>query len=229
MAKVILITGASSGIGAHCARAAVKAGHKVALAARSAEKLRGIAEELGTDHAFAIECDVTSPGSQEAMFVAVAAHFVRIDVVFANAGLGAIATGTEHGDIENFREMVMVNNFAVAVTSKLAIPHLRRSTGHLVVIGSQAGHVALAGSVYSATKWFIRGYAKNLANELVPHGVRVTSIDPGMVDTPFFEEAKPGALRVDDISTAFLYAIEAPTHARIAEIEINPMVGAHDA
>lgn len=227
MGKVILITGASSGIGAHCARAAVGSGHKVALAARSKSKLDSLVDELGPSSAFAVECDVTSPSSQEAMVEAAVGHFGRLDVAFANAGLGATATGTEHGNIENFKEMILVNNFGVTLTCKFAIPHLRKSKGHLVLIGSQAGHVALSGSVYSATKWFIRGYAKNLSNELTPHGVRVTSIDPGMVDTPFFDEEKPNALRPDDISNAFLYAIEAPSHARIAEIEINPMVGAH--
>lgn len=227
MTKHILITGASSGIGETCARRAVAAGHKVALAARSLAKLSSLEEELGAENAIAIECDVIDPDAQEAMFETAVAKFGSIDVVFANAGLGATATGTEKGDINNFREMVMVNNFAVSVTSKFAIPHLKKSKGHLVLIGSQAGHVALNGSVYSATKWFIRGYAKNLSNELVQHGVRVTSIDPGMVETPFFDNPQPQALRPDDIANAFLYAIEAPSHARIATIEVNPMIGAH--
>ena len=229
MSKIILITGASSGIGAQCAKAAVANGHKVALAARSVERLDNLAAKLGEENAHPIECDVTDPSSQEQMFASAIERFGKLDVVFANAGLGASATGTERGDIDNFKEMILVNNFAVTVTSKLAIPHLKESRGHLVLIGSQAGHVALAGSVYSATKWFIKGYAKNLANELVPHGVRVTSIDPGMVETPFFDSPQPQALRPEDISNAFLYAIEAPEYARIAEIEINPMVGAHNA
>ncbi len=229
VAKTILITGGSSGIGAACARAAVQSGHRVALAARSTRKLQTLTEELGEGNAIPIECDVTDPQAQQAMFDRVREAFGTLDVVFANAGLGATATGTEHGDIDNFREMILVNNFAVTLTCKFAIPLLRQSKGHLVLTGSQAGHVALAGSVYSATKWFIRGYAKNLANELVPHGVRVTSIDPGMVETPFFDSPQPQALRPEDIARTFLYAIEAPAHARIAEIEINPMVGAHNA
>ena len=227
MSKRILITGGSSGIGAACARAAVESGHRVVLAARSIDKLNSLVDELGADNALAVQCDVTRPDQQEAMFVRALEQLGGLDVVFANAGLGASAIGTEKGDIDNFREMVLVNNFGVAVTCKLAIPHLKTSGGHLVLVGSQAGHVALAGSVYSATKWFIRGYAKNLSNELVEHGVRVTSIDPGMVDTPFFDEEKPDALRPEDIGRAFLYAVELPSHARIAEIEIYPMVGAH--
>lgn len=229
MSKNILITGGSSGIGAVCARRAVAAGHRVALAARRRDKLTALVEEFGPDNAVAIECDVTDPDAQAALFEAAVAAFGSLDVVFANAGLGASAVGTEQGDIDNFREMILVNNFAVTVTCKLAIPHLRRSRGQLILTGSQAGHVALAGSVYSATKWFIRGYAKNLSNELNPHGVRVTSIDPGMVETPFFDSPKPDALRPDDIADAFLYAVHAPAHARIAEIEINPVIGAHPA
>ncbi len=227
MTKIILITGASSGIGAACARAAANAGHKLILAARSIDKLQSLAAELGTDNALAVECDVTDPQSQQAMFTEGARHFGGIDVVFANAGIGAKAKGTEQGDIENFRQLVMVNNFGVTVTCHYAIPYLKASRGHLVLTGSQAGHRALTGSVYSATKWFIRGYAKNLANELSEHSVRVTSIDPGMVDTPFFDSEKPHALRPEDIGRAFLYAIEQPAHVRIADLEIYPMLDGH--
>ena len=229
MSKSILITGGSSGIGAACAKAAVAAGHRVALAARSLDKLQALTEELGSDNAIAIECDVTDPAAQEQMFQRTLEAFGHLDAVFANAGLGASAVGTENGDLENFREMILVNNFAVTVTCKFAIPHLKKSKGNLVLIGSQAGHVALSGSVYSATKWFIRGYVKNLSNELGPHGIRVSSIDPGMVETPFFDSPQPNALRPEDIARAFLYIIELPPHARIAEIEMNPMVGAHPA
>ncbi|MDJ0653569.1 MAG: SDR family oxidoreductase [Xanthomonadales bacterium] len=229
MPKNILITGGSSGIGAACAQAAVSAGHKVALAARSSEKLQALAGQLGSDSAIAINCDVTDPQQQAEMFDRAVDVLGGLDVVFANAGLGASAVGTENGDIDNFQQMIMVNNFAVTVTCKYAIPHLKKSRGNLVLIGSQAGHVALSGSVYSATKWFIRGYAKNLTNELAPHGIRVTSIDPGMVETPFFDSPQPQALRTDDIAQAFMYIVKLPVHARIAEIEINPMVGAHPA
>lgn len=229
MQKTILITGASSGIGAACASAAVEAGHRVVLVARSAAKLQALAQDLGSEKAAVFECDVTDPAQQEQVFRAAGEVFGGLDVVFANAGLGATAVGTENGDIDNFREMILVNNFAVTLTCKFAIPYLKQSRGNLILIGSQAGHVALSGSVYSATKWFIRGYAKNLSNELGPYGIRVTSIDPGMVETPFFSQPQPQALRVEDITRAFLYIVELPPHARIAEIEINPMEGAHPA
>lgn len=222
MSKIILITGASSGIGAASARHAAEAGHKVVLAARSAGKLDELVGELGDDNALAVTCDVTDVAQQEAMFAAATGRFGRLDVVFANAGLGATAMGTEEGDIDNFREMVLVNNFAVAVTAKLAIPHLKAARGHLVFVGSRAGHATLPGSVYGATKWFIRGYAENVAAELSGTGARVTNINPGMVDTPFFDEPKPAALRPDDIARAFLYAIEQPDHVMIPSLQIYP-------
>ncbi|MEM8756094.1 MAG: SDR family oxidoreductase [Pseudomonadota bacterium] len=222
MSKIILITGGSSGIGEACARHAVAAGHKVALAARSADKLEALVEDLGAENAMAIPCDVTDADAQKAMFDAAIDRFGRLDVVFANAGLGASARGTEAGDVESFREMVMVNAFGVAVTAKYAIPHLRETKGHLVLVGSLAGHSTLWGSVYGATKWFIRGYADNLGAELGDAGGRVTCINPGMTDTPFFDEAKPDALRPDDVARAFIYAIEQPEHVRVPSIQIYP-------
>ena len=225
--RTVLITGASSGIGETCARHAAEDGCNLVLAARSVDKLDALVTELGANRAIAIECDVTDPDAQKVMFDRAIDRFGALDVVFANAGLGASAKGTEHGDIDNFRELVMVNNFAVTVTCKLAIPHLKKTKGHLLMMGSQAGHRALSGSVYSATKWFIRGYAKNLANELDQQGVRVTSIDPGMVDTPFFDSEKPEALRPDDIGKAFMYAINLPPNARMACIELYPVLDGH--
>lgn len=222
MSKVILITGGSSGIGEICARFAVDAGHKVALAARSTDKLDALVEDLGSDNAIALTCDVTDPAQQEAMFNDTLAHYGRLDVVFANAGLGASARGTEAGDVEQFRQMIMVNNFAVAVTAKFAMPHLKASKGHLVLVGSLAGHSTVWGSVYSATKWFIRGYADNLGAELGDAGGRVTCINPGMVDTPFFSEPKPHALRPEDIAKTFMYAIEQPENVLVPSIQIYP-------
>jgi NADP-dependent 3-hydroxy acid dehydrogenase YdfG len=222
MTKVILITGASSGIGAACAHSAIDAGHTVVLAARSEQKLKDLVAELGENAAYAITCDVTDPAAQAAMFKQANDKFGRIDVVFANAGVGATAMGTENGDIDNFREMILINNLGVAITAKLAIPYLKASKGQLLVTGSRAGNVVLNGSVYGATKWFIRGYVKNLAAELSGTGVRVSNIEPGMVDTPFFDEGKPDALRAEDIANAFLYVISQPDHVLVADIQVYP-------
>lgn len=223
MSKTILITGASSGIGEACARHAVEDGHRVALAARSRDKLASLADELGAENALAIGCDVTDFSEQRSMFEQTVEKFGSLDVVYANAGLGASAKGTENGDPENFRQMIDVNVLAVTLTAKLAIPHLKKSKGHFLVTGSRAGHVILDGSVYGATKWFVKGYAKNLAAELAGTGVRVTSLDPGMVDTPFFNEEKPDALRPDDIARAFIYAISQPETVHVANVQVYPV------
>ncbi|SDY00311.1 SDR family oxidoreductase, partial [Allgaiera indica] len=176
MSKVILITGASSGIGESCARHAVAAGHKVALAARSEAKLEALVKDLGEGNALALPTDVTDPASQEAMVARAVEHFGRLDVVVANAGVGASARGTEAGSAENFREMIEVNCLAVTYTAKFTLPHLRASKGHMVLMGSKASQGAMWGSVYSATKWFIRGYADNLGLELGEAGGRVTCL-----------------------------------------------------
>ena len=223
MARVILITGASSGIGAATARAAVAEGFEVALLARSEDKLTALAEDLGTAAALAIPCDVTDPEALANAFKAAEEQFGQIDAVFANAGLGATASGTEAGDIDNFRTMIDVNIFALTVTAKLAIPYLKATKGHLLLTGSRAAHATLPGSVYGATKWFVHGYAQNLAAELMDSGVRVTNINPGMVDTPFFDEAKPDALRPEDVARAVMFALGQPEHVSVPSIQIYPM------
>ena len=222
MTKVILITGASSGIGEICARYAVKAGHKVALVARSTDKLDALVEEFGADSAHAFTCDVTQADQQEQMVADAVDRFERLDVVMANAGLGASAKGTEAGDPANFETMIAVNCLGVTLTAKYTLPHLRASKGHMVLVGSLAAQRTVWGSVYSATKWFIRGYADNLGEELGDAGGRVTCLHPGMTDTPFFDDAKPDALRPDDIARAFMFAIDQPDHVRVPHLPVYP-------
>ena len=213
----ILITGASSGIGAACARRAAEAGHEVVLAARTKSKLDALVSELG-EKATAHECDVTDYTAQERLFETAG----EVDVVFANAGVGASARGTEEGSPESFKAMILTNTLALTYTAKLAIPVLRRTKGHFVVTGSRAGTANLYGSVYGATKWFVQGYAQNLATELAGTRVRVTNIQPGMVDTPFFDTPKPDALTDDDLARAFMFAISQPESVSVQGMLIVP-------
>ena len=219
--KSVLITGGSSGIGEACARAAIAAGHRVALTARTQSALKQLVDELG-ERAIAVPCDVTKWAAQEKMFAAVEDAFERIDVVFANAGVGSSSSGTEAGDPRDFQRMVMTNVLGLTYTAKLAIPYLKRSRGHLVVTGSQAGVNVIRGSVYGATKWFVNGYARNLAAELDGTRVRVTNLQPGMVDTPFFDSPKPQALRPRDIAKAFMFVIGQPENVDISSLLIRP-------
>lgn len=222
--KVFLITGASTGIGAETARKAVEAGYKVALAARSVGKLAALVDELGgKDTALAIACDVTSVDDQKRMVSETLAHFGSIDVVFANAGIGATEAGTEHGDTGNWRDMILTNVFGLVVTAKVTLPALKKSRGHILLTGSRAGRATLKGSIYGATKWAVTGFGQNLREEVAGTGIRVTLIEPGMVDTPFFDEPKPHALKVEDVANAVLYAVSQPPHVDVAEVLVTPV------
>lgn len=217
-----LITGASTGIGAATARMAAEAGYDLVLAARSRDKLDGLVEEIGSDKAMAVGCDVSSLEEQQAMVDAALQRFGRIDVVFANAGIGSTGAGVEHGDPENWRDMLMTNVYGCAVTAKVCLPELRRTEGHILLTGSRAGRMPISGSIYGATKWAVTGLGYNLREELSGTGVRMTLIEPGMVDTPFFDEAKPHALKSEDVARAVVYAVSQPAHVDVSEIMVLP-------
>ena len=220
---VFLITGASSGIGAETARHAVAAGYRVALAARSVDKLSELAASLGgPDRALVVRCDVTEWDDQEAMVAAVQDAFGRLDVVFANAGFGA-PRGFQNSSVEHWRSMVLTNVYGAALTIRAAMPALKASRGHLLLTGSVAGRRALPGSLYSATKWAVTAMGESARQEFDGTGVRVTLIEPGMVDTPFFDNRPTGALEPADIARAVMYAVSQPTHVDVNEILVRPV------
>lgn len=220
--KTFLITGASTGIGAATARLAVDAGYRVALAARSRDKLDALVGELGDGKAVAIAADVTDLAQQEAMVETTLEAFGRIDIAFANAGLGSTAPGIEGGDPENWREMILTNIYGCALTARVCLPEIRRNKGHIILTGSRAGRRHISGSVYGATKWAVTGLAFNIQEELAGSGARMTLLEPGMVDTPFFDSPKPQALKADDVARAVLYAVAQPPHVDVSEIMIQP-------
>ncbi len=216
----MLITGASSGIGAATARAAAGAGWRVVLAARSLDRLEELAAELPTR--LAVQCDVTEWEQQEAMVAAALERYGRIDCAFANAGFGA-ARGFLEESPEHWRSMVLTNVYGAALTVRATLPSLKESRGHLVLTGSVAGRRALPGSLYSATKWAVTAMGESARQELNDTGVRVTVVEPGMVDTPFFSRgAGPDALKAEDVARAVMYALEQPPHVDVNEILIRP-------
>jgi len=227
-APVLLITGASSGIGAATARRAVEAGWRVALGARSGEALRELAERLGGDErAVSRRCDVASFEDQEALVAASLERFGRLDAVFANAGVGA-ARGFLRESVEHWRTMVETNVLGVALTIRAALPHLRDAgAGHFVLTGSVAGRRALPGSLYSATKFAVTALAEGLRqeirNEHPEADIRVTLVEPGMVDTPFFDRRPKDALHDDDVARAVLYALSQPPHVDVNEVLLRPV------
>jgi NADP-dependent 3-hydroxy acid dehydrogenase YdfG len=220
---VFLITGASTGIGEATARQAAEAGYRLVLAARSEDKLTALAEELGAgERALAVSCDVTEWDDQQRMVAAALDAFGRIDVAFANAGFGG-PRGFLQGDPEEWKAMVLTNVYGAALTIRATMEPLKESTGHLLLTGSVAGRRALQGSLYSATKWAVTGMGESARQDFNDTGVRVTVVEPGMVDTPFFD-APPSieALQPDDIARAVLFAVQQPRHVDVNEILIRP-------
>jgi NADP-dependent 3-hydroxy acid dehydrogenase YdfG len=221
----MLITGASTGIGAATARHAVEAGWRVALAARSEDKLAGLVSELGEERAFAHRCDVTEFGEQEALVAACIERFGQVDAAFANAGRGA-RRGFLKEDPESWRSMVLTNVLGVAYTIRAVLPHFKeRGTGHFLLTSSVAGRRSLPGSLYSATKWAVTGMGESLRQELRQEegsGIRVTLVEPGIVDTPFFDNPPTGALHADDIARIVMFILSQPEHVDINEVLVRP-------
>jgi NADP-dependent 3-hydroxy acid dehydrogenase YdfG len=221
--RVMMITGASTGIGAATARMAAAEGYRLVLAARSEDKLRELVGELGEERALAQRCDVMAWEEQEALVAAALERFGRIDVAFANAGFGA-KRGFLEETPEHWHDMVNTNVLGVAYTIRAVLPHLReRGSGHFVLTSSVAGRRALPGSLYSATKWAVCGMGEALRQELAETAIRTTLIEPGMVDTPFFENQVSGALEADDIARAVMYALAQPAHVDVNEILVRPV------
>jgi NADP-dependent 3-hydroxy acid dehydrogenase YdfG len=223
--RVMLITGASTGIGAATARHAVEAGWRVVLAARSEDKLAALVDELGSEHAFARRCDVTEFGDQEALVSAAIERFGRLDAAFANAGFGA-ARGFLKEDPETWRSMVLTNVLGVAYTIRAVMPLFReQGAGHFLLTSSVAGRRSLPGSLYSATKWAVTGMGEALRQELRQDEgsqVRVTLIEPGVVDTPFFDNRPSSALEPDDIARIVMFVLSQPARVDINEVLIRP-------
>ncbi|MGQ0601141.1 MAG: SDR family NAD(P)-dependent oxidoreductase [Anaerolineales bacterium] len=188
--KIILITGASSGIGAAAAREFVRQGAQVALVARRADRLAALAEELGPN-ALAITADVTQRADRERIIAATLEHFGRIDVLFNNAGAARLGW-LETLMAEEVETQIQLNLLAVIELTRLVLPHmLARKSGHIINHASMAGLVGTPTySVYCATKAGVRAFSEALRREVSPFGVHVSVLSPGGVaETEFAEVA----------------------------------------
>ncbi len=219
---VFLITGASTGIGAATARLATGAGYRLVLAARSRERLEELAAELGgPERALAVVCDVTEWEDQQRMVAAALEAFGRIDVAFANAGFGG-ARGFLEDTPEHWREMILTNVYGAALTLRATIPALTETRGHLLLTSSVAGGRVIPGSLYSCTKHAVTAMGEAARQDLHGSGIRVTVIEPGMTDTPFFENRPTNPLEAEDIARGVLYAVSQPAHVNVNEVLIRP-------
>ena len=221
---VLLITGASSGIGAATARHAVDAGWRVVLTARREDRLTGLAEELGgEEHALALRCDVTSFEEQEAAVAAAVERFGRLDAFLANAGFGA-KRGFLAESVEHWKAMVDTNVLGAAYSVRAALAHFReQNAGHMLLMSSVAGRRVLPGSLYAATKWAVTAIGEGLRAEIGSDPIKVTLIEPGMVDTEFFDDRPENALAADDIARAIMYALSQPDHVDVNEVLVRPV------
>lgn len=221
MAKTLLITGASTGIGAATARAAAQDGWNIALMARSADKLQQLADDIG-ERAQAVPGDVTDLNDVKDAVAKTVETFGSIDAVFANAGRGLSSSGEGGPDIDDVRRMIDLNIMGVLYTVHATLPELKKTKGTLILTGSAAGRRHIPGSIYGATKWFVHGYAGNMADDMREWGGRCTVVAPGMVDTPFFDEGQPDKLKPEDVADAVMLSINADPRAAIREVFLMP-------
>jgi NADP-dependent 3-hydroxy acid dehydrogenase YdfG len=219
---VLLITGASTGIGAATARLAAREGYRLVLAARSRKRLEELATELGgSERALAVGCDVTEWEDQQRLVDTALDAYGRIDVAFANAGFGG-ARGFLNDTPEHWKAMILTNVYGAALTLRATIPALKESRGHLLITSSVAGRRVLPGSLYSCTKHAVTAMGEAARQDLHGSGVRVTVIEPGMTDTPFFENRPTEALEAEDIARGVMYTISQPPHVNVNEVLIRP-------
>jgi len=224
---VLVITGASSGIGAATARRGAEFGYRLALAARSEEKLDALVEELGADRAIAVKCDVTSWEEQQALVATTLERLGRMDVFFANAGFGG-ARSFLGDSVEHWKAMIDTNVLGAALSIRASLPHFKeQNRGHILLTGSVAGRRNFPGSLYGATKWAVSAIGENLRQEVAETDVKVTLIEPGMTDTPFFDNRPQGALEADDIARAVMFALTQPPHVDVNEVLIRPVHQPH--
>jgi NADP-dependent 3-hydroxy acid dehydrogenase YdfG len=220
--RVLIITGASSGIGAAAARQAAAAGYRVMLAARSIDKIKALADEVG---GLATRTDIRQWEDNVALMQATVEAYGRIDAVFANAG-GRVKRGWLASSPDEWRDLVMTNVLGPAYTIRAAIPALKESRGHILLTGSIAGRVPQSGSFYSMTKHGVKAMAEIVRQDLHGTGIRVTLIDPGLVATPMIDDHPPGvlaeALTADDVARAAMFALSQPPHMDVNELAIRP-------
>lgn len=233
--QVVLVTGASSGIGRATALALSHAGARVAAAGRRIDRLRALADEAPGEM-LAVELDVTRSDSAEEAIAAAIARFGRLDALVNNAGL-MLAGMVLDADISQWVRMVETNLLGSMFTIHAALPHLIESEGAILQISSTSGRTASAGSgAYAATKFGIGAFAESLRQEVTARGVRVVVVEPGFVDTeltshitdPVMRDAAANigqsmrTLQAEDIADVVLFALTQPRHVAVNEILVRP-------
>ena len=220
--KVVVITGASSGLGEATARHLAMEGAKLVLGARRLDRLQALARELGLGAAAAVETDVTDRLQVKRLVDAAVAAHGRIDVVVNNAGLMPHSP-LERGKVDDWDRMIDVNLKGVLYGIAAALPHMtRQKSGHIINVSSVAGHKVRPGSaVYAATKAAVRMLSEGLRQEVKPYNIRPTIISPGAVQSELPQSVTEAdvAKGIKDFYAA--YAIPADSFARMVAFAIS--------
>lgn len=241
--KIVLITGASSGIGQACARLLAAQGARLILAARRVERLNELSKELKHHHNkehYVLSLDISNKDLVQQQIESLPSQWNSVDVLINNAGLALDTLPLQQGVLDHWDTMIDTNIKGLLYISRLIIPGmLERNCGHVVNIGSIAGHECYPnGNVYSATKHAVHAISKSMRLDMLGTPVRVTEIAPGAVETEFSEvrwKDKQRAkdfyndfqpLMAEDVADAVLYCVTRPQHVDIEQMIIMPTVQA---
>ena len=243
---VVFITGATSGFGAAAARRYVAAGGKVIATGRRKDRLEKLQAELGAENCYIIELDVQDRAAMEKAIAEISAPFNAINIVLANAGLALGLQPAAEAVLDDWETMISTNISGLVYTVRLLLPGLiARGGGHVVTLGSIAGEFAYpGGSVYAATKAFVKHFALAIRSDLQGKNVRVTDIEPGLTETEFSvvrfkgDESKAGnvyagtkPMNAEDIAESIFWATTLPAHVNINKIQLmatTQAIGAFD-
>ncbi|MEA5606368.1 SDR family oxidoreductase [Nostoc sp. UHCC 0252] len=239
--QIILITGASSGIGTACARIFAGAGAKLILAARRLERLQQLADALIKEFGIEIhllELDVRDRNAVESAISNLPSDWSNIDILINNAGLSRGLDKLHEGSFQDWEDMIDTNVKGLLYVSRYVVPGMvSRDRGHVVNLGSIAGHQTYpGGNVYCATKAAVRAISEGLKQDLLGTRVRVTSVDPGMVETEFSEVRFHGdaerakkvyqgvtPLTADDVADVIFFCVTRSPHVNINEVVLMPV------
>jgi len=241
--RTALITGATAGFGKAIAESLAKEGYRLILTGRRADRLDGLQKELSAlTEVFTMPFDVRNEGEVNDAFEALPHEWKNIDILINNAGLAMGKAHLEGGLTEDWDQMLDTNVKGLLYVTKAVLPLLKRSkNAHIINIGSIAGtEVYPGGNVYCASKHAVNALSKAMRMELLPQGIRVSQIRPGLADTEFSvvrykgdeEKAKQvyngfEALKAEDIARAALFILESPSHVCINDLEITPTAQAN--